>query len=272
MAQPASAADNAHDAIQPWAHDRSRYLIDFEPTPRRLRVTFGGETVADSRRAMLMLESKHLPVYYFPRADVRTELLEASQHSSTCPFKGEASYWSVRVGERVAEDAAWSYLEPRPEAAAIKDYMAFYWERMEHWYEEDEEVFVHARDPYKRVDVVDSSAHVRVMLGGEAIAESRRARFLFETGLPTRYYLLPEDVRMDLLAPTDKQSRCPYKGTASYWTARAGGQTYENIVWSYPEPIAECPRIKGYLCFFNEKVDDILVDGEPVPKVETPWS
>lgn len=268
MAEPA----NVHDSVQPWAHDSSEYRIDFEPTPRRLRVAFGGETIADSRRAMLMLESKHLPVYYFPKADVRSDLLEASAHSSHCPFKGAASYWSVRVGELRAENAVWSYLEPNPEAAAITGYMAFYWHKMEHWYEEDEEVFVHARDPYKRVDVVNSSAHVQIVLGGEVVAESRRARFLFETGLPTRYYLPRDDVRMDLLEATDKETRCPYKGRARYWTVRAGGQTHENIVWSYPDPIPECPRIEGYLSFFNEKVDDILLDGAPMPKVETPWS
>ncbi len=264
-------AASAHDLIEPWADDEG-YRIRFEPTPRRIRTAFAGETVADSARAMLMLESKHLPVYYFPRADVRADLLIESDHATRCPFKGQASYWSVRVGERVAENAAWSYLEPLSEAAAMKGYMAFYWDRMEHWYEEDEEVFVHPRDPYKRVDVVPSSRQVRVVLGGETVAESRRARFLFETGLPTRYYIPPEDVRGELLEPSDKQSRCPYKGVAGYRSVRVGERLYEDIVWSYPEPIPECPGIKGLMSFFNEHVDDILIDGEPIPKVETPWS
>ncbi len=268
MAQAASA----HDKIKPWASGRPQYRIDFEPTFRRLRVGFAGEVIADSSRAMLLLESKHLPVYYFPQGDVRTELLRKSDHHTQCPFKGEASYWSLKVGRRVAENAAWSYLEPFPEAAAMGGYMAFYWDKMDHWYEEDDEVFVHPRDPYKRVDVIDSSRRVRVVLGGETVADSRRARFLFETGLPTRYYLPAQDVRTELLEATEKHTRCPYKGVASYWSARIGGKLHENIVWSYPEPIPECLKIKGYLCFFNEKVDDILVGGEAVPKVETPWS
>ncbi len=268
MAQAATA----HDKVKPWAEDRPRYRIDFEPTPWRVRVSFGGETIADSRRAMLLLESKHLPVYYFPQGEVRTELLEKTDYHTHCPFKGDASYWSVKVGQWVAENAVWSYLEPLPEAAAIRGYMAFYWNKMDHWYEEDDEVFVHPRDPYKRVDVMNSSRQVRVVLGGETVAESRRARFLFETGLPTRYYVPAEDVRTELLEATDKHTRCPYKGVASYWSVRVGGELYENIVWGYPEPIPECPKIKGYLCFFNEKVDDILVGGEAVPKVETPWS
>ena len=156
--------------------------------------------------------------------------------------------------------------------AAIKDFVAFYWDRVDHWYEEDEEIFVHPRDPYKRVDVVQSSRPVEVVLGGAVVAETRRARFLFETRLPTRYYIPPEDVRMELLVPSDKKTRCPYKGKARYWSAKMGDRLFEDIVWSYPEPIAECPKIKGYLCFYNEQVDEIRVDGKAVPRPVTPWS
>ena len=254
-----------------WAVDPD-YHIEFEPSPRRVRVGLGGETVADSSRMMLMHEGGHLPVYYFPRADVRMALLRRTDHGTHCPYKGDASYWTVEAGGRVAENGVWSYEDPYPEVAAIKDHMAFYWDRMDHWYEEDEEVFVHARDPRKRVDAVESRRPVRVVIGGETIAETTRAQFLFETGLPTRYYMPPEDVRMDLLAPSDSTSRCPYKGIARYWSAGIDGRTYDDVVWSYPDPIAECPRIKGYLCFFNERVDDIFVDGEAVPKVRTKWS
>jgi uncharacterized protein (DUF427 family) len=131
---------------------------------------------------------------------------------------------------------------------------------------------VHARDPYKRVDAIFSSRHVQVILGGEIVADTRRAHFLFETRLPTRYYIPPEDVRMDLLVPSDKTSACPYKGRARYWLARIGGEEYPDIVWSYPEPIPECPKIKGLLSFFNEQVDEIRVDGAVVPQPITPWS
>ena len=150
--------------------------------------------------------------------------------------------------------------------------MAFYWGKMDAWLEEDEEIFGHATDPYHRVDVRTSSRPVRVLLAGEAIAETNRARFLFETNHPTRYYIPKEDVRMDLLEPSENQSVCPYKGDAVYWSARLGGELHEDVVWSYPDPRAECPQIKGLVCFFNERVDDIFVDGEPVPKVETSWS
>ena len=113
-------------------------------------------------------------------------------------------------------------------------------------YEEDDEIFVHARDPYKRVDVVNSARPVKVIVGGETVAETTRARFLYETRLPTRYYIPPEDVRMDLLVSSDQVTACPYKGTARYWSVKIGDRVFPDIVWSYPEPIPECPKIKGY--------------------------
>ncbi len=248
------------------------YKITFEPSPRRVRVKFNGEWVADITNAHLLFETRHLPVYYFPRADVRLDLMAPTEHHTFCPYKGKASYWTIRVGDRISENAVWGYPDPYDEVAAIGDFVAFYWDRVDHWYEEDEEIFVHPRDPYKRVDVVSSSRLVRVILGGETVAETRRARFLFETRLPTRYYIPPEDVRMDLLVQSEKVSRCPYKGTARYWSARIGDRVFPDIVWSYPEPIPECAKIKGLLAFFNEHVDAILVDGVEVPRPVTPWS
>jgi uncharacterized protein (DUF427 family) len=248
------------------------YRITFEPSPRRVRVKFNGETIADSTAAHLLFETRHLPVYYFPRRDVRADLLRATDHHSFCPYKGTASYWSVAVGNKVSENALWGYPEPFEEVAAIADYVAFYWDRVDSWWEEDDEIFVHARDPYKRVDVVNSSRPVRVVVDGVTVAETRRARFLYETRLPTRYYIPPEDVRKDLLVPSDKVTACPYKGKARYYSVKIGDRLHEDLVWYYPEPIEECPKIKGYLCFFNERVDDIVVDGVSVPRPMTPWS
>ncbi|MBV8889192.1 MAG: DUF427 domain-containing protein [Alphaproteobacteria bacterium] len=248
------------------------YSITFERSPRRVRVKVNGETIADSTDAHLLFETRHLPVYYFPKRDVRMELMRPTQHHTFCPYKGTAAYWTVAVGDRIAENAAWSYPEPFEEVAAIKDYVAFYWDRVDSWHEEDDEIFVHPRDPYKRVDVVNSSRRVRVIVGGEVVADTGNARFLFETRLPARYYIPPEDVRMDLLIPSDKVTACPYKGTARYYSVKIGDRVFRDIVWCYPEPIPECPKIKGYLCFFNEQVDDILIDGVSVPRPVTPWS
>ena len=246
------------------------HTLYFEDCPKRVRAVFGGETVADSRRAKLLHETGLLPVYYFPEEDLRHDILEPTDHSTHCPFKGDASYRSVRVGDRVAENAVWSYPEPHY-FAQLKGYAAFYWRKLDHWYEEDEEVFVHPRDPYHRVDVLASSRHVKVTLNGEVVAETDRPKILFETGLPPRYYMPPEDVRLEKCIPSGKNTRCPYKGEASYWSVEAGGERVEDLVWCYPEPIPEAPKIKGHLCFFNEKVD-LEVDGEAQVRPRTQWS
>ena len=247
-------------------------VIQFEESPRRVRAVFGGVTIADSKRVMLLRESRHLAVYYFPLDDVRMDLMVPTERRTHCPYKGDASYWTVKVGDREAQNAVWSYQDPLPERADLRKYVAFYWDRMDAWYEEDDEVFVHPRDPYHRVDVLHSSRHVRVVVGGETVADTRRPRLLFETGLPTRYYIPKLDVRMDLLEPTDKTTRCPYKGKASYWSATVGDRVFKDIVWSYPAPIPECPKIENLLSFFNEKVDAIYVDDELMPVPKTPWS
>ena len=244
--------------------------IRLEPTQRRVRVMFGGVTIADSRNVMLMLENRRLAVYYFPAKDVRRDLLVPTSYRSQHPGKGEASFYDVKVGEKVADTAAWRYLAP--ERTDLRDYVAFYWMKMDAWFEEDDEVFVHPRDPYHRVDVLNSSRHVKVIVGGEVVAETRRPRLLFETGLPTRYYVPKLDVRLDLLTPTTTVTRCPYKGKASYWSVNVNGKEFTDIVWAYPAPIPECPKIENLLCFFDEKVDAVYVDGELQPKPVTPWS
>ena len=243
----------------------------FEPSPRWVRAYFANVALADSKRVKLLHEPKYLPVYYFPVEDVRTDLLVPTDHRTHSPLKGEASYWTVQVGDRTAENAAWAYRNPPPDGPNIKDYMAFYWNAMDAWYEEDDEVFVHARDPYHRVDVLRSSRHVRVVVEGETVAETRRPSLLFETNLPARYYIPKQDVRQDLLEPSDKTTSCPYKGKASYWSVRVGDTIVKDLIWSYPFPIPECTKIEQLLCFFNERAD-IYVDGELQPKPRTPWS
>lgn len=244
--------------------------IRFERSGRRVRAVLNGTTIADSTHAMLMLEKKRLPVYYFPETDVRRELLVPTSRLEHHAGHGQAQYWTLKLGSREAAEAAWSY--PDPEFAQLKGYVAFYWNKMDQWYEEDDEVFAHPRDPYHRVDVLQSSRRVKVVLGGEVVAETDQPRLLFETNLPTRYYIPKLDVRMDLLTPTDLHTRCPYKGEASYWTVTVGGQEFENIVWAYPAPIPEIPKLENLLCFYNEKVDAIYVDGELQTKPKTPWS
>jgi uncharacterized protein (DUF427 family) len=242
----------------------------FEPTPRWVRTVLNGTTVADSRRAMLLWEPRRLPVYCFPRDDVRMDLLERSGERDTPA--GMTALWTVRAGDRVAKDAAWTVERPAEGAPDVTGYVVLNWRDMDAWYEEDDEVFVHARDPYHRVDVLRSSRHVRVEMLGETIAETTRPRLLFETGLPARYYIPRADVRMDLLVPSDTTTQCPYKGVANYYGVRVGGKLARDLVWTYRFPIPECPKIEDLLCFFNERVDGLYVDGELQAKPDTQWS
>ena len=160
---------------------RTKGVIWFEDSPRRIRARLGGETVVDSRHAKLLHEHAHLPIYYFPQEEVRMDLLVPCDKHTTCPYKGEASYWSVHAGGKVAEDAVWSYPEPIEDAPPLAGYMAFYWHKMDEWLEEDEPAIVHARDPYHRIDILDTSRHVRVRVNGEQVADTTRGRVLFET-------------------------------------------------------------------------------------------
>jgi uncharacterized protein (DUF427 family) len=237
-------------------------LIYFEDFLPRIRGEFAGETVVDSRHAKLLHENGLLPVLYFPEDEVRTELFEPSDKHTKCPWKGEASYWSIRVGDRVSKDAVWYYPEPLEGAPPIKGYVAFYWDRLDRWLEEDEELSVHVRDPYHRVDVLDSSRHVKVSLDGVVLAETDRPKAVYETSLPVRWYIPPEDVRMELLTPTDTQTACPYKGRAGYHSAHVDGKVAEDVVWHYADPRREVEPIRDHLAFYNERVD-IEVDGEP---------
>jgi uncharacterized protein (DUF427 family) len=246
-------------------------LIYFEDSPRRMRGLFAGETVVDSTRAKLLHEHGHLPVYYFPEDDLRADLLEPSDHTSHCPWKGDASYWSVRVGDRVSENAVWAYLDPIEGAPPLAGFRALYWHSMDRWLEEDEPAIGHARDPYHRVDVLDTSRHVRVSLNGETLAETTRARVIFETALPPRWYIPAEDVAMELLSETDTTTVCAYKGTASYWSVRVGDEEEKDLVWTYRDPRHDAARIKDRLAFFNERVD-LEVDGELEERPMTQWS
>ncbi len=240
-----------------------------EPSPRWVRVKAGDAWIADSRRALLLAwyGPGMLPTYCFPAADVRSDLLTPSPIGSG----GFVVDHDVRAGGEVLERAAQLFRDPPYNLDAVDGHWSFTWDGRLRWFEEALEIHVHAKDTSKRVDAVPSERHVRVEVAGEVVADSRRPHALFETSLPTRWYLPPDDVRWELLAPSATLTRCPYKGTARYWSLRAGDTLHPDLAWSYPEPVPECPRIAGLVAFFNEKVD-LVIDGEPVPRPVTPWS
>jgi uncharacterized protein (DUF427 family) len=177
--------------------------------------------------------------------------------------------WTVQAGGRRVPEGAWSHRSPSGPVAALARLVTFSWRDLT-WFEEEEPLLAHARDPHKRVDVAPSTRHVRVEADGVLLAESRRPLLLFETTLPVRYYLPPEDVRTELL-PSATSSTCPYKGVADWWSVRLGDRVVEDLAWSYPAPVPENPRIAGRVCFRNEWVD-LVVDGERLERPVTPWS
>lgn len=209
-------------------------VVLVEPWPRRVRAYVGDEPIVDSERAVLVYETGSLPHYAFPAEDVSVEA------------------------------------EPEPEVA---DYVRVAWSAAERWLEEDEELIVHPHDPYHRIEVLRSSRHVLVRVHGEVVAESSRPWILFETGLPPRYYLQQEDVRMDALETLDIQTGCAYKGYARYWDVVTGAGRVPAAAWSYPDPLREGELVRGLICFFQERSEiEITVDGVASDAMPTPWS
>ncbi len=252
-----------------YMSDHSNELI---PVQKWVRVFFGGQSIADSRRALLLRSNERTPVYFFPPDDVRQSALVRSEHTGQSSQLGPACYWHVQAGGRTAEDAAWQYAQAPDERSQLRDHIAFVWDRMDAWFEEDEQVYAHPADPYHRIDMRHSSRHVRVVIAGETVAETRQPVLLFETGIPTRYYIPKTDVRLDLLVPSSKETWCAYKGKASHYSLKVGEHLAQNIAWSYPFPNPEYSKIQGLISFYNERLDDFFVDGVAVPKLQTPWS
>jgi uncharacterized protein (DUF427 family) len=234
--------------------------IRIEPSQKRVRTFFGDELVADTNRARLVWEVPYYPSYYIPAADVRQDLLVASGRTRTSSSgRGEARLYDIKAGGRVAEDAAWQY--PDSPFEALHDLVRFDWKAMDQWLEEDEEVIVHPRSPYTRVDVLPSSRHVEVVVNGVKVIDSHRPMALFETGRPVRWYVDQAHVNMDLLEPTTTRTGCPYKGWASYWTVNAGGQRFEDLAWSYLTPLHESSGVAEKICIWDTHVQT-YVDGQ----------
>jgi uncharacterized protein (DUF427 family) len=238
--------------FDPHAPEHVLYL---ERCPRRVRVVLGGETVADSTDVRLLHPPGRTPTYLFPPSSVRTDLFAPSARRRSDPGMGQATYWDVRVRDRCASEAAYSWQQPPESATMIDGLIAFDWDAMDGVFEEDEEVFVHPRDPYTRIDVLTSSRRVRIRLRDTQIADSERPRMLIESGLPVRWYLPREDVRTDLLEPSYTTTRCPYKGIAHYWSLRTGGRLEKDILWTYPEPFHDAEAVRGFVCFVDDRVD-----------------
>ena len=261
--------------------------LRWEPTAKRVRAELAGRTVLDSRSARLVWEPRRVvPSYAVPVADISAELVPVSAASiaddavglplpevsrrpvldPSIPFEvHSAAGETVRL--RVGDASAAGF---RPADGDLAGWVVVDFDGLDAWYEEDEPIVSHPRDPFHRIDVLASSRHVRLELDGELLAVTARPRLLFETLLPVRFYLPREDVRCEL-RPSATRTWCAYKGEASYWSVVLGETVVPDLVWSYPEPRLDAEPVRGLLAFFDERVD-VVLDGARRDRPVTPWS
>ncbi|MEM7271522.1 MAG: DUF427 domain-containing protein [Actinomycetota bacterium] len=231
------------------------------PGDKWIRGLLDGRTIVDSRRYLFVWELPYWPWWFFPRDHVAAELMAAAAPDRGPALPAGAVRYDLVVGDRVLAGAARGY----PDDPELADYVTIDFKALDHWFEEDVEVFVHPRSPYTRVDALASSRHVVVSLDGVELANSRKPTVLFETGAPARFYLPMTDVNLELLTRSRRRASCPYKGDADFYSARVGDRTVDDIAWTYVLPRPEVTPIAGLICFYNEIVD-IDIDGERQPR------
>ena len=259
--------------------------LRIHPTAKRVRAFVGDAPVIDSTRALIVWEPRRVvPSYAVPIGDITAPLQPVAAEATAEELPVEVSGAPVldpRTGfafhtidghsfdvaaSTTLPNAAFVADDPDLDGYAIIDFDAF-----DEWREEDELLVAHARDPFGTVDTRRSSRRVVVEIAGTTIAESTRSVMLFETFLPTRYYVPRDDVRLDLLEPTSTQTACAYKGFASYWSASVSGTVVPDVAWSYEDPHNYATAVQRMICFFNERVD-LTIDGVPLERPRTPWS
>jgi len=240
-----------------------------EPVPRRVRAMLDGRVVIDTTSARYVWESPFFPQYYLPIDDISRDVLVDEDHEEHLR-RGTARRFGIRTGDGVRPGVAHHYTAS--DIDGIAGTVRVDWAALDHWFEEDEEVFVHPRSPYTRVDALRSSREVEVGLEGLVLARSSRTVMVFETGLPTRYYVERLDVNWTHLVPSDTRTSCPYKGTTSdYWSVDVGGCLETDLAWAYDFPTRQLLPIAGLVAFYNEKVD-IAVDGVQLERPLTTFS
>lgn len=252
--------------------------LRYEPVSRRVRATYDGHPVLDTTDAALVWEPRRVvPMYAVPPGDISAELAprpSAAVPDHLPPLLGPAGFalhlldgqsYDVRVAGRVLEASAFRPDDPDLDGRVVVEWAPF------DWVEEAQPVIGHPHDAFKRIDVLPGDRHVVVSLDGQVLADTRRAVALYETSLPVRWYLPREDVRTDLLEPSDSTSVCAYKGHASYFSLAGGGPGTRDVAWTYVDPLHDAAGVKGLVCFYSERTD-LTVDGVDVPRPLTLWS
>jgi uncharacterized protein (DUF427 family) len=237
-----------------------------EPVPRRIRAFVAGEKVLDTTRALYVWEWPFYPQYYIPLADVNRDFLAPEGHTQQSR-RGAADAYELKVGDVRRPDAARLFADSPVDG--LSGTVRFDWDALDAWFEEDEQVFGHPRSPYTRVDALRSARPIRVELDGVVLAESSSPVMVFETGLPTRYYINRTEINFKHLIPSDTVTLCPYKGTTSgYWSVRIGDTVHPDLAWAYDFPTRQLQPITGLIAFYNEKVD-IFLAGEQLERPKT---
>jgi uncharacterized protein (DUF427 family) len=240
-----------------------------EPAPRRVRGFLNGGVVFDTTAALYVWEWPNYPQYYIPLTDVNGEAL-IDENRDEHLQRGSARRHGLRVGEVSRPGVAHVYGKPSLEG--LEGMVRFDWAALDAWFEEDEQVFVHPRNPYARVDALRSTRDVRVELDGVTLAAADASVMVFETGLPTRYYFDRTAVNFEHLRATDSVTACPYKGrTSGYWSVVIGDTVYADLAWAYDFPTHQLLPIAGLIAFYNEKVD-LVLDGERLERPHTHFS
>ena len=234
-------------------------------SPKRVRALVGDQPIADSRNALLLRGNHIKPVYLFPVTAIAQPLLRRSALAGRHRSGLDVAYWDLVSEPTTRANAAWSPLTGLSfDSESLSGYIGLDWSAADRWFEEDEEIFAHPRDPNVRVDALQSTSHVEVVVRGQGVAETRRPVLLFHTGLVTRFYIPKADIRTDLLLPSPTTARCPYVGLASYWSGKLPeADPIADIAWEYRDPVPGMDKIKGLVAFDRELVDEIRLDGIP---------
>ena len=238
-----------------------------EPAPRRVCGFLGGKLVFDTTAARYVWELPYYPQYYIPLADVAAGVLVDENHPQRVQLGPSRTFALTADGQTVPAAARVFDDGDGPVAGLVR----FTWDALD-WFEEDEPIHGHPRNPYARVDALRSHRHVTVAIGGITVADTHSPVLLFETGLPTRYYIDRTDISFDHLHPSQTQTLCPYKGvTSEYWSAEVAGTVHDDIAWTYHTPLPAVAPIASLVAFYNEKVD-LTVDGKPLARPRTHFS
>ena len=231
-------------------------LLYAEPLRRRMRVQLSEEWVADSENVVLLHEPGRYPVAYFPRADIRDDLLVAEDRITPHGELGDMAWYTVSLGERQIPHAAWEHITLPDYAGDLAGRVAFAWRAMDAFYEEDERILGHAADPYHRIDIRSTARHLVVRDGDRVVADSHRPLALYESGFAPRWYVPRADIDETALEPVDGQTFCPYKGLADYYTV---GE-HRRAAWSYVNAWSGVDRVSNMVSFEPDKVEVSLDD------------